>query len=156
MIGPPEADNDYLVNHVGILLESYERLIGQPLLIPLYSPAATARAIFNADFAVLSSGTEPEPLFNYANQTALSLFEFDWYSLTKLPARESAEPVHQSTRAKLMQQVQETGFIQDYAGIRISASGRRFMIEGATVWNVIDAKGMIHGQAATFSHWRDV
>jgi hypothetical protein len=104
----------------------------------------------------LSSGTEPDPLFNYANQTALSLFELDWNSLAVLPARESAERTHQSTRAKLMQQVQETGVIEDYSGVRISAGGRRFIIEHATIWNVIDANGTIQGQAATFSQWRDV
>ena len=133
MIGPPVADNAYLANHVGNLLESFERLIGRPLLSPLDSPASTAQAIFNADFAVLSSGTALDPLFNYANQIALSLFELDWNTLVELPAGESAEPVHQSTRAKLMRQVQETGFIEDYSGIRISAGGRRFMIERATV-----------------------
>ncbi len=156
MIDPPAADNAYLANHVGILLESFERLIGRPLLSPLDSPASTAQAIFNADFAVLSSGTEPDPLFNYANRTALSLFELDWNSLVVLPARESAERTHQSTRAKLMQQVQETGVIEDYSGVRISAGGRRFLIEHATIWNVIDANGTIQGQAATFSQWRDV
>lgn len=29
MIDPPAADNAYLANHVGILLESFERLIGR-------------------------------------------------------------------------------------------------------------------------------
>ena len=156
MTSRPAADNEYLANHVGILLYSFERLIGRSLISSLNSPTATAQVIFNADFAVLSSGTESDPLFNYANRTALCLFELDWDSLVVLPARESAEQDHQNTRAKLMQQVQETGFIENYSGVRISAGGRRFMIEGATVWNVIDAEGMIHGQAATFSHWRDV
>lgn len=133
MTGPPVADNAYLANHVGNLLENFERLIGRPLLSPLDSPASTAQAIFNADFAVLSSGTALDPLFNYANQTALSLFELDWNTLVELPAHESAKPVHQSTRAKLMRQIQETEFIEDYSGIRISAGGRRFMIERATV-----------------------
>jgi hypothetical protein len=42
------------------------------------------------------------------------------------------------------------GFIDDYAGTRISATGRRFRIERAVVWNLIDAAGVRHGQAAMF------
>jgi hypothetical protein len=49
--------------------------------------------------------------------------------------------------------VTEFGFIDDYRGIRISASGRRFEIRSAVVWNVIDQTGAHWGQAATFSHW---
>lgn len=55
-----------------------------------------------------------------------------------------------------MAAVQAHGFIDDYSGIRISASGKRFMIERATVWNVFDADGILHGQAATFIDWRDL
>ena len=40
------------------------------------------------------------------------------------------------------------GFIRDYAGVRIAASGRRFRIDDAVVWNLVDADGVRHGQAA--------
>ena len=156
MSGSPSADNGFLAEHVAHLLDSYQRLLGRTLLENLDSPIATAEAIFNAKFAVLSSGTESDPMFNYANQTALTLFELDWDTLITLPARQSAEPSLQTTRAKLMAQVQQNGFIDGYSGIRVSASGRRFMIEQATVWNVIGVDGQAHGQAATFSNWRTV
>lgn len=42
------------------------------------------------------------------------------------------------------------GYIDDYAGVRITADGRRFAIAGATVWNLIDGDGTLHGQAACF------
>src|SRR3990172_8531438 len=42
------------------------------------------------------------------------------------------------------------GFIETYRGVRISRSGRRFLIEQATVWNILDANGRSAGQAATF------
>ena len=48
------------------------------------------------------------------------------------------------------------GAIEDYAGVRVSANGRRFMIEGATVWNVVDEDGRYYGQAATFPRWREL
>lgn len=53
-------------------------------------------------------------------------------------------------RQILLDRVSASGFIDDYAGIRISATGRRFRIERAVVWNLIDPEGRIHGQAATF------
>jgi len=45
------------------------------------------------------------------------------------------------------------GCIADYSGIRISHSGRRFRIDDAIVWNVVDARDMQLGQAACFSRW---
>jgi len=154
MTEPPSKENGFLLEHATLLQESHTRLIGRPLITDQVSPAALGEAIFNADFVVLSSGTEPDPLFNYANRIALELFELDWESLRAMPARESAQPVDQDTRAALMQQVVDNGFIEDYSGVRISAGSRRFMIERATVWNVVDPAGRLRGQAATFSDWR--
>ena len=45
------------------------------------------------------------------------------------------------------------GFIDDYAGIRISKTGRRFRIAQATVWNLLDERGIYSGQAAMFLRW---
>ena len=45
------------------------------------------------------------------------------------------------------------GYIDDYAGVRVSSRGRRFRITQATVWNLVDAAGVLHGQAATFDRW---
>jgi len=53
----------------------------------------------------------------------------------------------------LLAQVTEHGFIDDYSGIRISKSGRRFRIGRATVWNLVTERGEPCGQAATFDRW---
>jgi hypothetical protein len=53
----------------------------------------------------------------------------------------------------LLERVRDHGFIDDYAGVRVSATGRRFRIERAVVWNLLDEAGRLHGQAATFAHW---
>ena len=45
------------------------------------------------------------------------------------------------------------GYIDDYAGVRVSRTGRRFRIQGATVWNLTGGQGRHLGQAATFAHW---
>lgn len=69
----------------------------------------------------------------------------------RLPSRLSAEPLHRDERARLLDRVTRDGYIDDYSGIRISATGRRFRIEQAV--DLIDADGAIHGQAATFDRW---
>lgn len=39
----------------------------------------------------MSHGLEVDPVFNYANQCALDLFEMTWEDFIKLPSRLSAE-----------------------------------------------------------------
>jgi hypothetical protein len=56
----------------------------------------------------------------------------------------------------LLEAVTRHGFIDDYRGVRVSQSGRRFLIENATVWNLLDEAGAPYGQAATFSVWKYV
>jgi hypothetical protein len=43
--------------------------------------------------------------------------------------------------------------VDDYSGVRVSKSGRRFRIERAIVWNLTDAAGTHCGQAASFDRW---
>jgi len=40
--------------------------------------------------------------------------------------------------------------VDGYSGMRIAKSGKRFMITDATVWNLIDERGLPQGQAAVF------
>ena len=54
----------------------------------------------------------------------------------------------------LLSQVSEKGYIDNYQGIRISRSQRKFLIKDALVWNVLDPDGNAYGQAALFSEWR--
>jgi hypothetical protein len=70
-----------------------------------------------------------------------------------MPSRLTAEDKIREERAALMKRVTEYGYIDDYSGVRISKSGKRFLIEQATVWNLMDSEGVYHGQAALFSDW---
>lgn len=67
-----------------------------------------------------------------------------------LPSRLSAEPIEQQARLRILERVTKLGFVDDYSGMRISGNNRRFMIRNATVWNLVDAAGVYHGQAAMF------
>lgn len=142
----------FQLGHADLLCRSYERLTGRSLLA-LAAADAPARALFQASFALLSHGVEADPVFNYANQTALDLFEMSWAQFTALPSRHSAEPANREERARLLARVSRHGYIDDYAGVRISSSGKRFLIEDAVVWNLIDDRGRYHGQAAVFDKW---
>ena len=68
-------------------------------------------------------------------------------------SRQSAEPLHQDERARLLAQVARDGYVESHLGVRIAKSGRRFLIEKGLVWNLLDENGLFYGQAATFSEW---
>jgi MEKHLA domain len=145
---------EYLSDHVALLADSFARRTGRRLLEGT-DARELARRIWEAPFALVSHGTEDDPVFNYANLTALRLFEMSWEDFTHLPSRLSAEPENRQARAALLQRVAAHGYIDDYAGVRISATDRRFVIRDAVVWNVTDRQGLYHGQAAMFAHWGD-
>jgi hypothetical protein len=90
-------------------------------------------------------------LFFFANRAGLAAFEIGIDEFLRMPSRLSAEPLLREERQRLLDRVSAQGFIADYAGVRISALGRRFPIARATVWNVSDDEGKSIGQAATFS-----
>jgi len=155
-VGPlpmPDTQNGFLKEHAALLIESFRRLTGRNLLAGSLSPAEHAHQLFEAPFIVASHGTEKDPVFNYANRAALALFEMSWDEFTAMPSRLSAEPLLQEERARLLARVAASGFIDDYRGVRISRTGKRFLIERATVWNVTDAKGINRGLAVMFRDW---
>ena len=137
-----------------LILSNYRRLLGEDLAGVAVGPAA-AEKLFAAPCAVLSAlgPLGSDHAFNYANRTALELFEYSWDELMGKPSSASAEPVHRDERRKLLDEVGRRGFIEDYSGIRISKNGRRFRIKKATVFNLLDDEGFYVGQAATFSHF---
>ncbi|MDH5671308.1 MAG: MEKHLA domain-containing protein [Myxococcales bacterium] len=125
------------------LLCSYRRYLGQPL--------CAATELFEAPFVVLAHGLETPPLLFYGNRAALELWEMDWASFTAMPSHRTAEPDLREARARLLSEVERRGFSTGYSGVRLSSSGRRFEIRGATVWNVLGLNGKRIGQAAAFS-----
>lgn len=151
--GAPAASNDFLAARAGLLISSYRRWTGRDLVDPALSPVEQARALYQAPFVVAAHGTEADPVFNYANRAALSLFDAGWRDFTAMPSRLSAEPAERGQRARFLERVNRCGFIDDYSGVRVSAAGRRFRIRHATVWNVTDAAGAPAGQAVMFRDW---
>lgn len=142
-----------LARHTAILRNSYRRWTGKALLPSGLADEAAVQWLANAPFAVVSHDTQADPIFNYANRTALQLFGMTWAEFTSLPSRLSAGPVDQEARERLLKQVSRDGYIDDYSGIRIGSDGRRFMIRHATVWNLVDERNRYYGQAAMIPDW---
>ncbi|MDP1767820.1 MAG: MEKHLA domain-containing protein [Nitrospirota bacterium] len=135
------------------LLDSFHHWIGQELLAREGTLSEQAQRVFSAPFVVVSHGMEADPILNYGNHAALDLWEMTWEQLTRTPSRQTAEPVNREERARMLRVVEEQGYNDQYRGVRISATGRRFLVEEAIVWNVLDEQGTRIGQAATFSRW---
>jgi hypothetical protein len=149
----PSASNSYLRAHAALLIKSFRLFTGRDLVSSDLDEVGAARALFHAPFVVVSHDTAPDPIFTYGNRSALELFELSWPEFTTLASRKSAEAPNREDRERLLREVARRGFIDNYEGVRISSSARRFRIEGATVWNLVDDEGRYCGQAAAFAEW---
>ena len=148
------VDRGVLEQPTSLILSNYRRLFGRDL-VEVRAGEDEVQKLFDAPFAVLSAlgpfGTDH--VFNYANRQALGLFEYAWDELMGKPSSASAEPVHRDERRRLLDEVGKHGFIENYSGIRISQTGRRFRVEKAAVFNLLDEEGTYVGQSATFADW---
>jgi hypothetical protein len=145
--------NSAVIAQTQLIARSLKAFKQRDLLPGIFSPADFAEKIFHAPFVLVSHGTEADPVLNYGNAAALALWEMSWEELTRTPSRLTAEALNREERARLLAAVTARGFIDDYSGIRISKTGRRFRIAQATVWNLISESGRPAGQAAMFSRW---
>jgi hypothetical protein len=157
--GTPGPGNLYRADRAGPILSSFRRRIGRDLIAPSADPGEAARRLWEAPFVVLSHDGAADPVLTYGNRTALELWQTDWATLTAMPSRLTAEPMHREERARFMARTAAEGCVTGYAGIRIAVTGRRFRIEDAIIWN-LDRPGDGDtpsagpaGQAATFARW---
>ena len=150
----PNPVNHFYAAHLNLLLTSYETLLNKPW-VASYGEISPEQ-IYHADFALLSHNAEQDPLFNYANCTAQTLFELTWDEFIGMPSRLSAEALLREERERVLARVAASGYISDYSGVRIAKSGKRFLIKQAVVWNVFDRQGAYYGQAACFSEWTNL
>lgn len=149
MLSPPSTPS--LAADCRRIADSFRRLLGRPLV---EATEDLVKALWEAPRVIVAHRSGPDPVFFYGNRLALDLFEMDWAAFTQLPSRLSAEPLVRDERARLLARVARDGYIDDYAGVRISRTGRRFRIEQAIVWNLIDDAGAPCGQAASFDRWQ--
>ncbi|SOE99432.1 PAS domain S-box-containing protein [Burkholderia sp. OK233] len=140
-----------------LLADSYAQLLGRPLVQQAMPVAEATEWLYeNAPFAVLAHNTDPDPLFIYGNKAAQRRFGYSWDELTRLPSRLSAEAPNREERQQFLARVQRLGYEAGYKGVRITKSGQRFMIEEATLWQLLDTDGKLHGQAVVIPRTHDL
>ena len=131
---------------VAVLLASFARLTGAPL-------AADSAALWALPKAVLAHDGAAEPRFIYGNACALGLFRMAAADFIGMPSHLSAEPGERAQRAAMFAQLEAADIVRRYTGVRIAADGARFAIRDAVIWNLVDANGTRHGQAALLPLW---
>jgi hypothetical protein len=144
----PAPENAYQSAHAALLSSTFERLLNRPLHSPV-----TAQALYEAPFPILSHNGAADPVLTYGNLAAQKLWQMDWQRLTCMPSRLTAEPAERAQRDAMFAEMRAKGYIENYAGVRINATGQRFEIRNAIIWPLLDGTGQKHGEAATF---RDV
>lgn len=149
----PRWSDPVWIARTQVILDSYCRWLNRDLIDRTGSPLEQSRRLFEAPFVVVAHGTQADPILDYGNAAALRLWETNLSTLCTLPSRQTAEPVHRDERQRMLKRTREHGYIDDYQGIRISTTGKRFRIDRAIVWNLLDSSGEPAGQAATFSRW---
>ncbi len=145
----PCPDTDFDAPLARLILDSHRRVLGRDLL-----PAGDPRALYHADRIVLAHDGAADPVLTYGNLAAQRLWEMGWDQLTAMPSRLTAEPGARAQRDQMFQRMRTQGYVDDYHGVRISATGRRFEIIDAVIWPLLDAQGVKQGEAAWFDRYR--
>ncbi|AKG22736.1 MEKHLA domain-containing protein [Calothrix sp. 336/3] len=141
-----------IIIHTQRILKSHQHWLGYPLLDCHGSLEDIAYQLFTANFVVISHGTESDPIFNYGNQKALDVLELSWQELIQTPSRKSAEAGEQQERNKLIASAASSG-IRKWSGVRISQTGKRFAIQEAVIFNVLDEEMQCSGQVCCFDNY---
>ena len=143
---------DFLQRQTQLLLQSYQHWTRVPLIPP---SANSVQDLMDFAYPIASHIASDDPQFNYANHAALALFKMQEEDFLGLPSRYSAEPMLRERRAAFLAEVTENGFVENYSGVRIAKDGSRFLIEQATVWNVVDIAqpDKVLGQAVVIKKW---
>lgn len=142
-----------------LLKSSYQRLLGVPLAPELQqmTPSEGARWLYeSAPFGVLAHNTDADPCFIYGNRAAQARFGYSWEEITHLHSRLSAEAPDRAEREAFLERVRRVGYETGYRGVRIMKDGKRFMIEQATLWQLFDEQGVLHGQAVIIPSTREM
>ena len=141
---------------VAQLLQSHQRAFQTSLIASARQQPSLrlgCQELFACGFPVLAHDGSPDPKLTYANAAALHLWNAQWEELVGLPSRLTAPIAEQAERSIALSKAKREDAIEGYSGIRISCTGRRFMIQNARIWTLWDHQEHACGQAASFSNW---
>lgn len=151
-----QGREEWLEAHSRLLLSSWRYWAGTALCEEAERAGAAGPVLFAWPAVLLSSRADAGQTLNYGNAAALRLWEMEWEQMDGMPSEQTAEPAQREARAAFLRRVEFEGMIRDYSGVRVSRSGRRFRIERATVWSLVDERGARHGMAAMFRDWTEL
>lgn len=133
--------------YIKLVLASYKDYTGDVL-------AKDIEALYNANFVSASHYFYQDGIrFIFANRKALELWEMTWSEFTSIESHYSASEDKRAERSQLLETVKKNGIIRNYTGIRVSKTGKQFLIKDAIVWNVNDNESRILGQAVKFDNY---
>ena len=130
-----------LENQAQLIIDSYQHWTGTTLV-------NTPKELYLLQKPVLSHNTMDDPVFNFANIAAQELFEMELDIFLSTPSKYSAEQIERKDRDHLLRDALKNGIIDNYEGIRISSTGKRFHIKKTQLFNLIGSSNKILGQAA--------
>lgn len=146
----PEGRVENIDRWVAWSSDSLFRLTGQTLLEKMQIDSIP-QVHSHTRYAVLSHGTQDDPIFHYFNRAALETFEYTEGEVYKIPSRYSApDGAARSVRDKLIGEATQAEVLNLYDSIRITKSGKLFMIKHIVLWNVYDDDGVRVGQTAIY------
>jgi|688.fasta_scaffold08809_7 hypothetical protein len=147
------ADHRF-VTRATVILDSFRRCVGRDLIDRSGDAAEDARRLFDLPQAVLAHDTSAAPLLDWANLAAACAFEATPETLLGRPSADTAPADAAADRRALFDVLARQGFVTGYSGVRISLTGRRFIIEDVTVFSLVDEAGHPAGHAAVIGSTR--
>jgi len=152
---------EFMVTQSFMIVDCYEKTMKNSLRDRLNIPRAEsgeglARALFNAPLAILSHDVvlkngKRDNIYNYANKTALRLFERSFEEQIGLPSSKSTrgEDSPQGERNNILAQCLSEGRAK-FDTVRYSATGKVVPLCGALLFNLFNRSGVYCGQAVIF------
>ena len=144
-----------------LILDCYQASIGKSLKERLgidnnIMGAELAEALFKAPAAILSHDVividgKRDNIYNYANRTALKVFERTFAELTRIPSKKCVAESEESqlSRNTLLSACFTKGWVK-FDATRVSANGKTVQLRDAILYNLFDKRGIYYGQAVVF------
>lgn len=136
------------IDRATVILDSYRRLLGRDLFDRTGDAAADARHLDALPIAVLAHDTATPPVLDWVNRAAAAAFDAAPADLVGRPSAATAPPDAAADRRQLFISLRERGVVTGYSGVRVSLTGRRFVITDVTVCELRDRDGRAAGHAA--------
>lgn len=147
----PDVGNGFQRNHMNLMRNNLVRAGGVDIFNFSKAGVEAAERMFHAPFALFSYGNEEEPIYNYANLTALKLFDISWEDLTQTRIQDSFEAEEWKKHLGIMNQVQEKGALPNYCSSRKIKTGKSFHFKKGIIWSLKDEYLTHTGQAVVFT-----